>query len=240
MKNANANANTSPNTNPTVRHRRGYSVTSAAGALALALAAATLASGCDTPPDLGDLVGHVDKWREHGRGGSADGGTMPTPFSTDCVSSHECAVGFICTTEQGVCSADPRCRAGGACDTACWGTCVAKPQPIPEPPRCSTSDQCAAGLRCSTERGECLSCNAGPYAFCPAQCFGNCEPRPGETCSAYQIDGGCRAEADVKNAAAADCERQGQTMGAFEASIGCFAGGVAEAKYTCCGPTVTH
>jgi Copper-binding of amyloid precursor, CuBD len=54
----------------------------------------------------------------------------------------------------------PRCGGGGR----------------PDPARCTSSEQCQKGLRCSTERGDCQGCGAGPEVACPAVCFGVCEP----------------------------------------------------------------
>jgi hypothetical protein len=56
----------------------------------------------------------------------------------------------------------------------------------PVPSRCTSSNQCGKGLRCSTERGDCQGCGAGPGVACPAVCFGVCEPAgtPTNPCAA--------------------------------------------------------
>jgi hypothetical protein len=60
--------------------------------------------------------------------------------------------------------------------------------PYPQPPLCTSSQQCGRGQRCSTERGDCLPCSRDPAAICPAVCFGICEviptPPPTNPCAA--------------------------------------------------------
>lgn len=45
----------------------------------------------------------------------------------------------------------------------------------PEQKKCFSSNDCSAGQRCSTERGDCQSACDDPSAMCPAVCAGICE-----------------------------------------------------------------
>jgi PrcB C-terminal len=153
-----------------------------------------------------------------------------------CISSNQCKDGLVCSTEQGVCGANPSCPTMSACDAACWGTCVKKADPSPV--RCTSSQSCAAGLRCSTERGDCLSCRdpqAGTaFAACPAVCFGVCEPAPVSACTTGILKGNCRAADVLKAAAAAACQAQMLVLTDFGIGQACFASGFVDAKYSCC------
>jgi hypothetical protein len=107
--------------------------------------------------------------------------------------------------------------------------------PAPAPDRCVSSDSCPAGTRCSTERGDCQSCGRDPATACPAVCFGVCEPSSGQTCSGGAMMGGCRSAEDLKLEADKLCRSQNQVLTDFALGSACFAGGFAEARYTCCG-----
>jgi hypothetical protein len=113
----------------------------------------------------------------------------------------------------------------------------AKCVPIKPPPeRCTSSQMCPKGTRCSTERGDCQGCGAGPGVACPAVCFGVCEPVPGgDVCTGGALMGNCRSAEELKAEAARLCERQMLKLTEFEADNACFAGGFAIARYTCCG-----
>jgi S-layer homology domain len=49
---------------------------------------------------------------------------------TICYSSQECADGFICSTERGICNQAPGCKPGEFCPTVCTGTCVDNTAPF--------------------------------------------------------------------------------------------------------------
>ena len=113
------------------------------------------------------------------------------------------------------------------------------PTPKPDPGRCTSSDSCPAGTRCSTERGDCQGCGGGPGVACPAVCFGVCEPSGGQSCSGGAMMGGCRSADDLKLEADKICRSANAVLTDFALGSACFAGGFAEAKYTCCrrGPS---
>jgi len=109
--------------------------------------------------------------------------------------------------------------------------------PAPAPDRCTSSSTCPAGTRCSTERGDCQGCGAGPGVACPAVCFGVCEDSGSQTCTRSAMMGGCRSAEDIKLEADKLCRAQNLVLTEFEVGNACFAGGFAEARYTCCGGT---
>jgi hypothetical protein len=155
------------------------------------------------------------------RAACVDGGTSGGD-GAPCMASETCGAGLVCSTAQGVCGRNPRCSKDQACDDACWGTCVKKPEPQA---RCNTSSQCGAGERCSTERGECLSCSDDRGVICPAVCFGTCEPK-----DAPLPAGACKADSDCKLAAdycgGCNCRAVGGGAGAAPACMNpvqCFA-----------------
>lgn len=161
------------------------------------------------------------------------------PPPAGCASTAQCPAGLVCSTELGMCGRNPNCRDGAACDAACWGTCVMKTDPGPAPSRCTSTQQCGKGQRCSTERGECLGCGSmSSLVACPAVCFGVCEPTtptPGPTCVSTALMGGCRSEEELKAEAAGLCKQRGWVLTEFGVGNACFAGGFVEAKFTCCG-----
>jgi hypothetical protein len=113
----------------------------------------------------------------------------------------------------------------------------AKCVPITPPDRCTSSATCPKGTRCSTERGDCQGCGAGPGVACPAVCFGVCEPAGGSgVCTGGLLMGGCRSAEDIKVEAARLCASQMLTLTDFAVGNACFAGGFESAKYTCCSP----
>ena len=150
-----------------------------------------------------------------------------------CISSGDCSPGLVCSTELGVCGRNPKCGPNGACDTACWGTCVKKSDPTPAD-RCTSSASCPKGSRCSTERGDCQGCGGAPGTACPAICFGVCEPESAGVCTGGALMGNCRSEAALKEEAALACKKLNLPLTDFGVGNACFAGGFAAAKYTCC------
>jgi hypothetical protein len=158
---------------------------------------------------------------------------VPNPVTPPgCLSTSQCPAGLVCSTELGSCGRNPSCGPNSPCDDACWGTCVKKPEPSP---RCTSSETCPRGTRCSTERGDCQGCGAGPGVACPAVCFGVCEPAPTERCTGAALMGACRSEEALKLEAAEACKLAGLVLRDFGVGNACFAGGFADAKYTCCG-----
>ncbi|HEY0709181.1 MAG TPA: hypothetical protein VGG33_20395 [Polyangia bacterium] len=106
----------------------------------------------------------------------------------------------------------------------------------PEPARCRASAECANGMVCSVERGECLGCGAGPGVACPAVCYGVCEPAPsGGSCTGGALmNEGCLSEVQWKERAAEECKKQMLELVDLGVGNACFAGGFSAAKYTCC------
>ena len=98
-------------------------------------------------------------------------------------SAPQCAPkGESCTTTGG--KADVSCCDGSTCvpiactqsiPARCFGTCRApSPPKPPQPVSCFTSSQCAEGLVCSTELGDCRRPPCAPGRVCPAVCAGVC------------------------------------------------------------------
>jgi hypothetical protein len=112
--------------------------------------------------------------------------------------------------------------------------------PAPAPDRCTSSQTCPRGTRCSTERGDCQGCGAGPGVACPAVCFGVCEPASTGVCTGGVImGGGCRTAESFKSEADRLCRSNKLVLTDFGVGNACFAGGFESAKYTCCSPDPT-
>jgi hypothetical protein len=112
-----------------------------------------------------------------GAGGGGAGGGVP------CASTSSCAMGEVCSTENGICNAPPGCSMGVACPAVCYGTC----EPATDGPVCGAT-RCAAGKTCCNS--SCGIC-AGPNEGCTKQI---CVP-PADV-GACMTDADCRAEAD--------------------------------------------
>jgi hypothetical protein len=124
----------------------------------------------DDPTGAGGAAG-----ASTGNGGA--GGGVP------CASTSSCAMGEVCSTENGVCNAPPGCNMGVACPAVCYGTCV----PAGDGPTCGAT-RCAAGKTCCNS--SCGIC-AGPNEGCTKQiCV---PPADGGAC---MTDSDCRLEAD--------------------------------------------
>jgi hypothetical protein len=177
---------------------------SALGIIAAALALTTVAvAGCETPGDVADTVSPVQVGNDHGSSDKPSCGqtspcaaifcgpdrhcvvvdTQPPTAICEvitqpagCHSTSDCPADTICKSVPGVCGRNPSCDATGFCDTSCWATCVAQPQP--QPARCVTNHDCAPSQQCSTARGECLGCDAPAGVACLPVCYGLCESIP--------------------------------------------------------------
>jgi hypothetical protein len=135
--------------------------------------------------------------------------TVPTgtddPGPPRCNSSADCTGGGRCAIDEEHCASGCSSWPGGP---AIWrGLCVADDQPPTDPviPRCVQSTQCAVGLHCSTEDGDCLSlCNltsGGCVGVCAGICVVDKAPPP-------PPPPGCVTDADctaVWNYCAAGC-----------------------------------
>jgi hypothetical protein len=107
---------------------------------------------------------------------------QPKPPLAGAPSAPQCAAkGESCTTTGG--KPDVSCCDGTACvpiacnnsiPQRCFGTCRAPSPPKPQPVGCFTSSQCAEGLICSTELGDCRRPPCAPGRVCPAVCAGVC------------------------------------------------------------------
>ena len=115
-----------------------------------------------------------------GRGGAAGAGGANA--AVPCASTASCAMGEVCSTENGICNSPPGCSAGVACPAVCYGTCV----PAADGPSCGAA-RCAAGMVCCNS--SCGICT-GPNEGCTKQI---CVPPAGGAC---MTNADCRVEAD--------------------------------------------
>lgn len=128
-----------------------------------------------------------------GRGG-AGGAAAAVP----CASTASCAMGEVCTTEDGACNAPPGCSMGVACPAVCYGTC----RSAKDGPACGAT-QCLAGQTCCNS--SCGICT-GPNEGCTKQI---CVPPVGGAC---MTDADCRLEADYCTGCVCSALAKGQSV----------------------------